>query len=102
MGLSAMVADSGEMRKRGDWMKPPDNWLLEVLEDEGNLTPLAISKEGKVERVDIGRKYAGVRLRALERAGLVESVDKGLYRLSDRGKSYLNEEFDASTVSPDE
>ena len=102
MGLSTMVADSREMRKQGNWMKPPDDRLLETLRDEGNLTPFAISKEGEVARVDISRKYAGVRLRALTRAGLVESVDRGLYRLSEEGRAYLDEEFDASTVSPDQ
>ena len=102
MGISTMAANSGEMRKQGDWMMPPDDRLLETLRDEGNLTPFAISKEGEVFRVDISRKYAGVRLRALTRAGLVESVDRGLYRLSDKGRAYLDEEFDASTVSPDD
>ena len=102
MGISTMAAESREMRKQGEWMKPPDDRLLEALRDEGNLTPLAVSKEGDVTRVNIGRKYAGVRLRALTRADLVESVDRGLYRITDRGIAYLNEEFDASTVSPDE
>ena len=102
MGLSAMAAERDEMRQRAGWMKPPDDSLLEALRDEGNLTPLAISKEGNHFRVDISRKYAGVRLRALTRAGLVETVDKGLYRLSEDGRAYLDEEFDASTVSPDQ
>ena len=97
-----MGAERDEMRQRADWMKPPDDSLLEALHDEGNLTPLAISKEGDVFRVDISRKYAGVRPRALTRAGLVETVDNGLYRLSEHGHAYLDEEFDASTVSPDE
>jgi len=86
------------MRMRGEWMKPIDDPLLEVLRDAGNLTPKAISRDGMVERVDISRKYAGQRLRSLEEHGLVGYVDEGLFRISERGVAYLEEEFDASTL----
>ncbi len=35
MGLSVMGAERDEMRQRADWMKPPDDSLLEALHDEG-------------------------------------------------------------------
>jgi Mn-dependent DtxR family transcriptional regulator len=88
------------MRKRADWMTKSDDAILEVLRDEGNLTPLAASKDGQVARVNIGRKYAGQRLRNLVKYGLVEYVDEGLYRLTDDGRAYLDEELDASTLDP--
>jgi Mn-dependent DtxR family transcriptional regulator len=87
------------MRKRAEWMTKADDSLLEALRDDGNLTPLAASREGMVARANIGRKYAGRRLRKLAEYGLVEYVDEGLYRLTDAGFSYLNEELDASTLT---
>lgn len=88
------------MRKRAEWMTGADDQILELLRDEGNLTPLAVSKEGLVGRADIGRKWAGVRLRTLTKYGLVERVDEGLYRISDDGLAYLNEDLDAATLDP--
>lgn len=88
------------MRKRAEWMTRADDSILESLRDTGNLTPLAASKEGEVARADIGRKWAGVRLRELTKYGLVERIDEGLYGITDKGLSYLDEELDASTLEP--
>lgn len=41
-------------------MAPIDDSILEKMRDDGNITPLAISREGEVERLDIGSAYAGV------------------------------------------
>ena len=79
-------------------MKPADDPILEVIRGDGNMTPLAVSKEGWIPRVDITRKYAGVRCRALARRGLLAAVDKGLYRITDEGLQYLDEELDADTL----
>jgi len=83
-------------------MARADDRILEVIRDEGNMTPLALSREGEVERLDIGRKYAGIRCRELSRYGLLERVDRGLYRITDAGEAYLDEELDASTLEADE
>jgi Mn-dependent DtxR family transcriptional regulator len=88
-----------EMRQRARWMNPPDDAILECLRDMGNMTPKAVSRDGMVERVDIGRKYAGKRLRDLEAHGFVEYVDDGLFRLTDRGRAYLDEEYDAEEAA---
>lgn len=93
------VHDSTDVREPADWMKPADDRILEAVRQEGNLTPLAASEEGEVERVSIGRKYAGIRMRELSNYGLLRRVDKGLYGLTDEGHAYLNEELDASTLS---
>ncbi len=89
------------MRRDADWMRQPtDDRILEVLREEGNMTPRAVSKEGEVARVDVSRDYAGDRLRELRRYGLIERVDRGLYRLTDNGEAYLDEELDASELEP--
>lgn len=82
-------------------MKPADDRILEALRDAGNLTPHAVSREGLVERVDIGRKYAGVRMRELASYGLLARVDEGLYELTEEGRAYLDEELNASELSAD-
>jgi hypothetical protein len=82
--------------------QPTDDRILEVLREEGNMTPRAVSRDGKIARVDATRDYAGGRLRELCRYGLVERVDRGLYRLTDDGRAYLDEELDASDLEPAE
>lgn len=92
------MTHSEDMRQPADWMVPADDRILESLREVGNLTPLAVSKEGLVARVDIGRKWASTRLRELAAYGLVEQVDEGLYGLTDVGRAYLDEELDASEL----
>ena len=75
-----------------------DNRLLETLRELGNLSPIALSNEGMVSRVDTTAKYAGERCKVLARYGLVEYVDSALYRITDEGRAYLDEELDASTL----
>ena len=87
-----------DMRQRADWMAPMDDPILEVLRDIGNLTPGAISREGRVPRVDVGSQHASNRCRVLWRRGMLVMVDSGLYALSEDGRAYLDEELDASTL----
>lgn len=94
------VADSRVVREPADWMRAIDDRILEVIREEGNMTPVALSREGMVDRLDIGRKYAGMRCRKLADYGLVRRVDKGLYALTDEGRAYLDEELDASELEP--
>jgi len=81
-------------------MQTADNRILEVLRSDGNMTPLAVSRDGLVERVDVGKSYAGQRLRKLAQYGLVERVDRGLYGITDEGLAYLDEDLDASELEP--
>ncbi|MFB6193487.1 MAG: hypothetical protein ABEI75_00345 [Halobaculum sp.] len=89
------------MRKRADWMKPADDQILEAMNLLGNVTPLLVSKEGQTNYVDIGKNYAGRRLRELAEYGLVEELERGLYRLTDEGERYLDGELDAAELSMD-
>lgn len=99
--MSATHPSGNQMRKDAEWMsQPADDRILEVIRDEGNMTPLALSREGNVPRIDIGRKWAGQRCRTLVSYGLLEKVDKGLFRLAEEGEAYLDEELDASELGP--
>ena len=74
-------------------MKPIDDQIMETLRDERNLTPMAYDDLGVT-----AANYAGDRLRDLADYGLVEKWSRGLYRLTDEGHAYLNEELDASSL----
>lgn len=88
------------VRQRAEWMRPVDERIMEVMRDEGNLTPQAL------DNLDVtSRSHASVRLSALARAGLVErpADTEGLYRLTDEGRAFLDEELDAAELpNPDE
>ena len=88
------------MRQPAEWMVPADDRILEAVRSEGNLTPLAISKDGLIPRVGITRKYASERCRVLWRYGLLEQIDRGLYGSTTATKSYLDETLDAATLTP--
>jgi len=89
------------MRKSAEWMsQPADDRILEVVREEGNMTPLALSRDGQVSRIDIGRKWAGERCRKLAKYGLLRTIDKGLYGITDEGIVYLDEELNASKLDP--
>nr|WP_256948978.1 winged helix-turn-helix domain-containing protein [Halorubrum ezzemoulense] len=83
------------MRQRAEWMKPVDDQILELMKDEGNLTPRAVEDFGIAVS-----DYAGDRFAVLRRYGLVERISRGLYRLTDDGRAYLDEELDAAELDP--
>lgn len=95
--MSAAPAKSDRMREEADWMVPSDDRILELLRDHGNLTPRAVE--------DFGGPSAGHaqdRLPLLTEYGLAERISRGLYRITETGKAYLDEELDASTLEPAE
>lgn len=82
-------------RGRADWMKPIDDAILETLRDETNLTPQAF------DDLDVtAANYAGERCRELAKRGLVEKWSAGLYRITDKGRQYLDEQLDARELEP--
>jgi len=81
------------MRQAADWMVPSDDRILELLREEGNLTPKAVEDFGGPVQ-----GHANDRLPKLSKAGLVERISRGLYRITDDGLAYLNEDLDASTL----
>ena len=85
------------MRQPAEWMVPSDDRILELIRDEGNLTPGAIETLGGPASETVTR-----RAKKLVAHGLLEQVHRGLYRLTDEGRAYLDEELDASTLEPSE
>lgn len=78
-------------------MRPKDEHIMEVMKDEGNMTPQAL------DEFDVAAaNYARDRLTVLTRYGLVEKLSRGLYRLTDDGRAFLDEELDAATLTADE
>lgn len=83
------------MRQRAEWMNPIDDQIMEYLRDAGAGTPKAIADD-----LDRHSKYVGARCRELTKYGLLSRPSRGLYRLSEAGEEYLDEELDASELEP--
>lgn len=93
--MSSTADAHSKMRKPADWMVPSDDRILELLREEGNLTPQAVE--------DFGGPVAGHasdRLPKLAEYGLVIRISRGLYRITDKGVAYLDEELDVSELEP--
>jgi len=96
--MSITPRQDGVVRQRADWMRPIDERIMETMRDEGNLTPQAL------DNMDVSsRSHASVRLSELATYGLVErpAGTEGLYRLTDDGRAFLNEDLDASSLDPE-
>lgn len=84
------------VRKRAEWMRPVDERIMETMRDEGNLTPYALD-----ETFDVAvANYASNRLSELAQYGLVERLGRGLYRLTEDGRAFLEEDLDAGELEP--
>lgn len=91
--MSSTVPPSGVARQRAEWMRPKDEHILEVMRDEGNMTP------GALEELDVTvANYASNRLSKMANYGLVERVAHGLYRITDKGEAFLDEELQAGEL----
>lgn len=88
------------MRKPASWMVRADERILEVLADDGNLTPKAISQEGKVPRAPVNRSHVSSRCNDLLRYGLIDEFDNNLYRITSTGEQFLAGELDAEQLEP--
>ena len=82
------------MRKRGEWMKPTDDQILEVLGDSGLvLTPTIVAFNAGFDRSHVNK-----RLSAFVEKGLVRRVERGKYEITDDGLGYLAGDVDASEL----
>ena len=86
---------SNNMRKRADWMNPVDEKILEKMRDYGNMTAKSLGDEG-ICAVGTAR----TRLLVLVDYGLVQRISRGLYRITEEGKQFLDGELDASELEP--
>lgn len=93
--MSSTAQTGSVVRQRAEWMRPIDERILETLCDEGNMTPRAL------DDFDVTSKsHASDRLSKLAKYGLVERISRGLYRLTDEGEAFLDEDLNASTLEP--
>ena len=76
-----------------------DHYILEFLDKvDGVQTPKSIAPNiGPPDGYN--QKYVGQRCRQLDEWGLLERTDRGLYRITDRGRAYLAGRFDPSRLS---
>ena len=77
-------------------MLPVDDLILEYLRDMGAATPKAMADD--LER---NNNYIGVRCRELMDYGLLQRVSHGLYRITEDGERFLDEELDAEELEKD-
>ena len=84
-------------RPRVSWMTQTDDRLLETLEDSN----LVLSPRVLAFNTDYSRHHVSRRLAELKDANLVERVEEGMYRITDRGRAYLAGELDAAEFEKD-
>lgn len=87
------------MRPLVSWMTKSDPAILEIFEEAGIAIPPAVAEfnlEG-VSKSTITR-----RLPVLVDHGLLEQVDeeRGYYRITDRGRAYLEGELESDDLEP--
>ena len=73
--------------RRSRWMNPGDDAILEAI-SEGGTERLAFVASGR----GLHLEYVEDRCRDLETHGMVERIDSGVYRLTERGERYLDGE----------
>ncbi len=71
-----------------------DDRILELLreDEEGILSPSEIAAD---DRITYSSQYVGKRLRKLAEEGYVQRFGTGVYRITEQGEAYLDEEYDA-------
>ncbi|OYR80865.1 phage repressor protein [Halorubrum ezzemoulense] len=86
--------DIREMVERVSWFSPIDYEILEFFEDHDILaSPKVIGVN-----IDYDRQYTSKRCRVLLDEGLLDQAQSGIYKLSDRGRSFLAGEVDPDTL----
>lgn len=89
-----MVVTHSQMVERVPWMAPVDYEILLFFEDH----PILLSPRILAVNIEYDRQYVSRRCSALTEAGLLESVDTGLYQLSKTGELYLEGDVDATDL----
>lgn len=79
------------MRIHAPWMKSPDPFILEYLNEEGLSSPSEISED---DRIYFQRSWINKRLKALEGYGMVQNRGNGMYAITQEGQAWLVGEFD--------
>lgn len=87
-----------QLVERVPWMSPIDYGIIEFYDHHDILLTR------KVIAVNIGndRQYTSKRRRALAEAGQLQQIDKGLYKLSNKGQQFLAGDLDREALENDE
>lgn len=80
------------MRKSGTWMTIWDDRILETIRKEGAKPVGELAKE---EGLRISHSSVSRRCKKLSEHGLLTPLGNGVYTITDEGKAYLDEEYDA-------
>jgi len=75
-------------------MNQTDDRILEILDESG----LILSPSVMSVNLDYSRSWISERVGKLVEGGLVEQVDDGYYRITDRGRAYLSGEINAEEL----
>ncbi len=75
-------------------MNQTDDRILDLLDESG----LILSPAVMAKNLDYSRNWISRRTGKLVEEGLVEAVDDGYYRITDRGRAYLAGEIDADEL----
>ncbi|WMT07481.1 MarR family transcriptional regulator [Natrinema thermotolerans] len=85
------------MVERVSWMAPVDYEIMLFFDEH----PIQVSPKVLAANIEYDRQYVSKRCGRLVDAGLLASVDTGLYQLTDTGHDYLEGELDASELEDD-
>lgn len=75
-------------------MSPVDYEIMLFFQEH----PIQVSPKVLAANIEYDRQYLSKRCGRLVEAGLLESVDTGLYQLSESGEAYLDGELDGSEL----
>lgn len=81
------------MRRSGSWQSVWDDRILEwVRENDEAGTPKQLKESGLIR---ISQSHIARRCSTLAEHGLLRKIGNGAYVITDEGKAYLDEEYDA-------
>lgn len=82
------------MRKSGKWMSIWDERILEYLSTNESGSPTEIANN---EYIHVTKQHISRRLKELSDHGLIESLGNGIYKITNKGTSYLLGNYDAES-----
>ena len=86
------------MRKSGKWMVLLDERILELLNEDEN-EYMAPSDIASLNGIPYSSNHVARRCRKLAEHGLIQSVGRGVYKITDNGRAYLREEYNAAETN---
>lgn len=82
------------MRRSGDWMTLVDDRVLEYIREHGSGSPTEMKREGPIR---YSSAYISRRCLKLAEEGLLKSLGRGVYVITEDGEAYLDGKLDTHT-----